>query len=247
MYGTRPNVPNLMIKGGVTYRIVSDPLGSPVEVVDTATGTIVEQITYGPWGNITSDTNPGFQPFGFAGGLYNADTGLVHFGARDYDPTIGRWTTRDPLGFTGGDTNLYGYVLADPINEIDSSGLWSFTASAFFGIGGLVTFGQDPVTGQFFYGGGLGVGIGGGVSFNYKGKRPGSRALDCFHGTSVGTFGSIGGSVGPYQGSVDFSGGRDFSSTPSQGYSNPPAPHFTFGNGGGVDFGGAVGFEVVGH
>ncbi|EQD33246.1 YD repeat protein, partial [mine drainage metagenome] len=35
VYGTRPNVPDLMIKGGVTYRIISDPLGSPVEVVDT--------------------------------------------------------------------------------------------------------------------------------------------------------------------------------------------------------------------
>ena len=34
-------------------------------------------------GNITSDTNPGFQPFGFAGGLYDTDTGLTRFGARD--------------------------------------------------------------------------------------------------------------------------------------------------------------------
>ena len=108
VYGTRPNVPDLMIKGGVTYRIVSDPLGSPVEVINTATGAVVEQISYDAWGSITSDTNPGFQPFGFAGGLYDADTGLVHFGARDYDPVIGRWTTRDPLGFAGGDTNLYG-------------------------------------------------------------------------------------------------------------------------------------------
>ncbi|EQD68592.1 YD repeat-containing protein, partial [mine drainage metagenome] len=77
---------------------------------------------YDVWGNVTSDTNPGFQPFGFAGGLYDADTGLVHFGARDYDPVTGRWTTRDPLGFAGGDTNLYGYVLQDPINLEDPSG-----------------------------------------------------------------------------------------------------------------------------
>lgn len=123
VYGTRPNVPDLMIKGGMTYRIISDPLGSPVEVINTATGAVVEQITYDAWGTITSDTNPGFQPFGFAGGLYDADTGLVHFGARDYDPAIGRWTTRDPLGFAGGDTNLYGYVLQDPINLEDPAGL----------------------------------------------------------------------------------------------------------------------------
>ena len=35
---------------------------------------------------------------------------LVRFGARDYDPTIGRWTAKDPIDFAGGDTNLYGYV-----------------------------------------------------------------------------------------------------------------------------------------
>ena len=125
MYGTRPNVPDLMLKGGVTYRIISDPLGSPVEVINTATGAVVEQISYDAWGSITSDTNPGFQPFGFAGGLYDADTGLVHFGARDYDPVIGRWTTRDPLGFASADTDLYAYVESDPVNAIDPTGLFS--------------------------------------------------------------------------------------------------------------------------
>ena len=124
VYGTRPNVPDLMLKGGVTYRIISDPLGSPVEVINTATGAVVEQISYDTWGTITSDTNPSFQPFGFAGGLYDPDTGLVHFGARDYDPVIGRWTTRDPLGLAGGDTNLYGYVLQDPVNGFDPYGLF---------------------------------------------------------------------------------------------------------------------------
>ena len=52
------------------------------------------------------DTHPGFQPFGYAGGLYDADTGLVRFGAHDYDATIGRWTTKDPL-LLGGGFNLY--------------------------------------------------------------------------------------------------------------------------------------------
>jgi RHS repeat-associated protein len=68
------------------------------------------------------DSNPGFQPFGFAGGLYDSDTGLVRFGARDYDAQAGRWTTKDPIGFAGGDVNLYGYVLNDPINLIDPNG-----------------------------------------------------------------------------------------------------------------------------
>jgi RHS repeat-associated protein len=75
------------------------------------------------FGNVLLDTNPGFQPFGFAGGLYDSDTGLVRFGARDYNAEIGRWTSKDPIGFAGGDTNLFGYVFGDPVNFTDFSGL----------------------------------------------------------------------------------------------------------------------------
>ena len=79
---------------------------------------------YDEFGNVTLDTNPGFQPFGFAGGIYDQHTKLTRFGARDYDAYIGRWTTKDPIRFNGGDTNLFGYVLADPINGIDPEGKW---------------------------------------------------------------------------------------------------------------------------
>ena len=61
-------------------------------------------------------------PFGFAGGLYDKETKLVHFGFRDYDPYTGKWTAKDPIGFAGGDSNLYGYVLNDPVNLVDSRG-----------------------------------------------------------------------------------------------------------------------------
>ena len=59
---------------------------------------------YDSFGNVLQDTQPGFQPFGFAGGLYDPDTKLVRFGARDYDPRTGRWTAKDPILFAGGDT-----------------------------------------------------------------------------------------------------------------------------------------------
>jgi RHS repeat-associated protein len=62
------------------------------------------------------------QPFGFAGGLYEQSTGLTRFGARDYDPITGRWTSKDPIGFAGGTSNLYAYALEDPINLVDTSG-----------------------------------------------------------------------------------------------------------------------------
>jgi RHS repeat-associated protein len=62
---------------------------------------------------VLQDTNPGFQPFGFAGGIYDTDTKLVRFGARDYDAEVGRWTAKDPVGFEGDGSNLYVYVTND--------------------------------------------------------------------------------------------------------------------------------------
>lgn len=78
---------------------------------------------YDEFGVVLRDTNPGFQPFGFAGGLYDSDTGLVRFGARDYDAVTGRWIQKDPILFGGGQANLYAYVENDPINRTDPNGL----------------------------------------------------------------------------------------------------------------------------
>lgn len=123
VYGTRSHVPDYMVRGGATYRIVSDDKGSVRLVVDVDTGVVAQAIEYDPWGVVLSDTSPGFQPFGYAGGLYDPDTGLVQFGARDYFAAAGRWTSKDPIGFGGGDPNLYAYVGGDPVNAIDPTGL----------------------------------------------------------------------------------------------------------------------------
>lgn len=122
VYGSKFNVPDYLIKGGTTYRIIADHLGSPRLIVNAATGAIVQRMDYDEFGNVLLDTNPGFQPFGFAGGLYDRDTKLVRFGARDYDPETGRWTEKDPIRFGGG-INLYTYVSGNPVNRIDPSGL----------------------------------------------------------------------------------------------------------------------------
>ncbi len=124
VYGSRTNVPDYMIKNGVTYRIIADQVGSVRLVVDAATGSVAQRIDYDEFGVVLLDTNPGFQPFGFAGGIYDSQTGLVRFGARDYDPETGRWTCKDLLQFEGNDTNLYSYSFADPLNSVDSDGLF---------------------------------------------------------------------------------------------------------------------------
>lgn len=116
-----PGAPDFMLRAGVPFRFVKDHLGSVRFVVNATTGVVAQALEYDDFGQVTRDTLPGFQPFGFAGGLYDSDTGLVRFGARDYDPVIGRWAAKDPIGF-GGSRNLYAYCGDDPINRIDPDG-----------------------------------------------------------------------------------------------------------------------------
>ena len=78
-------------------------------------------MNFDEWGTVISDTASGFQPFGFAGGLQAPETGMVRFGARDYESSTGRWTTKDATRFGGG-PNFYAYANLDPANYIDPDG-----------------------------------------------------------------------------------------------------------------------------
>jgi len=116
-------MPVAMTKGSATYYLAYDQVGT-LKVVADASGNVVKRIEYDTFGNVISDSDPSFAvPFGFAGGLHDRDTGLVRFGYRDYDPETGRWTAKDPILFAGGDTDLYGYCLNDPVNFADPYGL----------------------------------------------------------------------------------------------------------------------------
>jgi RHS repeat-associated protein len=123
VYGSRANVPDYMIRGDSVFRLVTDHLGSVRLVVDTATGVVAQRIDYDEWGNVTTNTNPGFQPFAFASGIFDGATMLVRFGARDYDALAGRWTSRDPLLTGSGSANLHEYSSNEPVNNSDPRGL----------------------------------------------------------------------------------------------------------------------------
>jgi RHS repeat-associated protein len=137
VYGSKTNVPDYIVREGVTYRIVSDHLGSPRVVLNADTGAVVQRLDYDPFGVVRQDSNPDFQPFGFAGGLYDHETELVRIGARDYDALTGRWTAKDAVLFDGGDPNVYAYVSNDPVNLFDPTGLDALTS--------------DPMVRQYFY------------------------------------------------------------------------------------------------
>lgn len=122
--GSVPDVIKTYTAAGVAdklYRVVSDQLGTPRVLLDSA-GVIVKAMEFDEFGIKMSDTNSAVEiPFGFAGGLYDADTKLTRFGARDYDASIGRWVNKDPLLVFGG-VNLYRYANNDPINLVDRTG-----------------------------------------------------------------------------------------------------------------------------
>jgi RHS repeat-associated protein len=111
------------IKGTTSYRVVSDHLGTPRLLVNSSTGAIVQHMDLDEWGQVTADSSVGLQPFGFGGGIWDPDIGLVRFGARDYDPVVARWTAKDPMRFQARDSNLYRYVRDNPINATDPTGL----------------------------------------------------------------------------------------------------------------------------
>jgi RHS repeat-associated protein len=122
VYGSKANAPDYVVRGGATYRVHSDHLGSPRRVVNVMNPSDVPfTASYSSFGEVTG-TGLEWMPFGFAGGVFDSDTGLSRFGARDFDPSVARWTNKDPGRWSTGDLNLYLYSYGDPLNYIDPDG-----------------------------------------------------------------------------------------------------------------------------
>lgn len=126
LYGEGGRVPHAATVNDTKYTLHYDQVGS-LRAIVSPTGNVVKSIQYDPFGNILWDSNPALRvPIGFAGGLFDPNTGFVRFGWRDYDLDTGRWTAPDPIGERGGDEDWYGYCLDDPVNLVDSTGLAAF-------------------------------------------------------------------------------------------------------------------------
>ena len=108
--------------GQVLWALV-DNQGTVKDVVDS-NGTVLNHIVYDSFGNVTSITNStAVFRFGYTGQEYDKETGLYYYYARYYDASNGKFISVDPLGFGGGDSNLYRYVKNNSINSIDPLGL----------------------------------------------------------------------------------------------------------------------------
>ena len=103
-----------------TYYYLPDGLGSTVALTDGA-GAIHTQYTYAPFGETTRTGTVATNPFQFTG-RENDNTGLYYYRARYYHPVLQRFISQDPIGFRGGDVNLYGYVRNNPLSFIDPLG-----------------------------------------------------------------------------------------------------------------------------
>ena len=121
-YTNAPGIDNklsLQQGAGDIYYFLADHLGSTTALSD-ANGGIAEETNYDGFGNSANQLSTRFQ---YTGREYDGITGLYFYRARWYDAQVGRFISEDPIGFNGGDVNLFGYVNNNPLMFIDPSGL----------------------------------------------------------------------------------------------------------------------------
>jgi RHS repeat-associated protein len=113
-------------RGGTTSSYYFfDALGSTLQLTGSS-GTVTDSYLYRAFGeliNTSGSTTNAYRYGGRHGYSYDPDLANYHIRARRYDPTSGRWWSRDPLDFIAGDANLYRYSSNKAPNALDPSGL----------------------------------------------------------------------------------------------------------------------------
>ena len=173
-----------------TMAFMADALGSTVGLVNAA-GGIDTSYTYQPFG-ATTVNGTSANPYQFTG-RENDGAGLYFYRARYYSPTFQRFIAQDPIGFKGGDANLYAYVHDSPPVLTDSFGTCGGTPQNprcnpfFLTYETALYIGYDTFKG-FGYGGAIGLGTG---------LIVGVPEVGGLLGAGLGTIG--GGAYGAYQ------------------------------------------------
>lgn len=109
-------------EAGEIFFYHTDGLVSVTELTDS-TGAVARAYAYDAYGGIADEVGTFANPFTYTGREFDAESGLYFYRARYYDGSLGRFINEDPVGFAGGDVNLYGYVSNNPINFTDPLGL----------------------------------------------------------------------------------------------------------------------------
>ncbi len=187
-YTDKIDEPVMMKSNGSVYYLHTDQLGSIIAITDIQ-GSTIEQYAYSAFGQMKIYDGSGVEIqssqigniFGFTGREFDAESDLYYYRARYYDPNSGRFLTADPIGFDGGDANLYRYVENNPIYYIDPYGLklggitGTSTGQAIgsvigAGIGGVLGSSLGPI--GTIGGGVLGGSIGGALGGLLGGGNP---------------------------------------------------------------------------
>ena len=111
-------------RGGVKRDYLPDTQGNTIGLIDS-TQTITDTFSYFPYGEVATRTGTTATPFQFLGtlGYYRDSASRTYVRARTLNTAQGRWMTQDPIGFDGGDYNLYRYVENNVVTWSDPSGL----------------------------------------------------------------------------------------------------------------------------
>lgn len=124
-HGPGIDEPIAVTKGANTYFYHQDGLGSVTDLTDSA-GATAKSYSYDAYGTILESPGTVDQPYTYTGREFDAETGLYYYRARYYDAMTGRFLQNDPIGFRGGDVNLFSYVRNNPSNFIDPKGTIAF-------------------------------------------------------------------------------------------------------------------------
>lgn len=126
LYWPQTFTPLLLREGDSVYRYHTDGNGVPRRLL-AAGGEVVWEADVLAFGEARVLTSKVPQPWRLPGQYHDEETGLHYNRHRYYDPTLGRYISRDPIGVAGG-LNLYLYAGNDPVNRADPLGLWWKTA-----------------------------------------------------------------------------------------------------------------------